>query len=109
MAKHDFGIMQTAPHKGKRYDKYEPEKYNCISIDDDYIENIQEQLCVFDSYAHTIDCQIKGLAYCGITLIPPVSINLFIKVIENIPELSGLKNLLITAKCSQKYVIHFGI
>ena len=27
MAKHDFGIMQTAPHKGKRYDKYEPEKY----------------------------------------------------------------------------------
>ena len=109
MAKHDFGIMEIAPYKGKRYDKYEPEKYNCISVDDDYIENIQEQLCVFDSYSHTIDCETKGLEYCGITLIPPTSINLFIKVIENISELTVLKDLLFMAQQNKKFVIHFGI
>ena len=25
MAKHEFGIMGTAPIRGKRYDEYEPE------------------------------------------------------------------------------------
>ena len=38
MAKHEFGIMESAPVSGKRYDEYEPKKYNCISVDDDYIE-----------------------------------------------------------------------
>lgn len=109
MAKHDFGIMDVAPISGKRYDKYEPEKYNCISVDDDYIENIQEQLCAIDSYSHTVDCPIKGLAYCGITLIPPTSINLFLGVIENISELTVLKDLLFMAQQNKKFVIHFGI
>ena len=27
LAKHEFGIMQDAPQRGKRYDEYEPEKY----------------------------------------------------------------------------------
>ena len=40
MAKHEFGIMQTAPQKGKRYDAYDPQKYNCITVDDDYLEDI---------------------------------------------------------------------
>ena len=31
MAKHEFGIMIDSPQPGKRYDKYEPEKYACIS------------------------------------------------------------------------------
>ena len=37
MAKHEFGIMESAPVNGKRYDEYEPKKYNCISVDDDHI------------------------------------------------------------------------
>ena len=41
MSKHEFGIMESAPISGQRYDKYEPKKYNCISIDDYYIEGIQ--------------------------------------------------------------------
>ena len=35
MAKHEFGIMMDAPQPGKRYDEYEPWKYDCISVDDD--------------------------------------------------------------------------
>ncbi len=30
MARHEFGIMPQPPEKGKRYDDYEPKKYNCI-------------------------------------------------------------------------------
>ena len=37
MPKHEFGIMQKSPATNKRYDSYEPEKYDCIVIDDDYI------------------------------------------------------------------------
>jgi len=40
MAKHEFGVMESAPVSGKRYDDYEPQKYNCISVDDVYIEGI---------------------------------------------------------------------
>ncbi|MBE5972711.1 MAG: hypothetical protein E7246_09380 [Lachnoclostridium sp.] len=38
MAKHEFGIMQNAPKPGERYDEYEPQKYLCISVDDNYVE-----------------------------------------------------------------------
>ena len=40
MAKHEFGIMIDAPQPGKRYDEYEPWKYACISVDDDYLEGV---------------------------------------------------------------------
>ena len=43
MAKHEFGIMMDAPQPGKRYDEYEPWKYDCISVDDDYVEGIAEK------------------------------------------------------------------
>ncbi len=39
LAKHEFGIIQNAPKQGKRYDGYEPQKYNCISVNDDYLGN----------------------------------------------------------------------
>ena len=58
MAKHEFGIMESAPISEKRYDEYEPKKYNCIAIDDDYIEGIQDQLLVVDSFGHTVDIPI---------------------------------------------------
>ena len=30
MAKHEFGITMNTPQQGKRYDKYEQWKYDCI-------------------------------------------------------------------------------
>lgn len=109
MASHGFGIMETAPVVGKRYDKYEPEKYNCISIDDDYIEHIQEQLDVFDSFSHTLDRPVKGLNYVGITLIPPASISAFLSVIGDSVEYAELRKLLIEAEKRNKFVIHYGL
>ena len=50
MAKHEFGIMIDSPQPGKRYDKYEPEKYACISVDDVYLEGIGERILSVDFY-----------------------------------------------------------
>ena len=66
MAKHEFGIMQNVPKKGIRYDEYEPQKYNCISVNDDYVENIVGKFNHMDFYWHTLDVKEKGLAYCGV-------------------------------------------
>ena len=109
MAKHEFGIMEKAPISGIRYDEYESKKYNCITIDDDYIEGIQEQLLVFDSFCHTIDIPMKGLNYIGITLIPPKSLEEFLTVIGDVSEYAELRKLLIDAKNRNKYVIHYGL
>ena len=70
MAKHEFGIMQNAPQRGVRYDEYEPWKYNCISVNDDYLEDVAANFNHIDCYWHTLDVKGKGIAYCGITLIP---------------------------------------
>ena len=109
MSYHEFGIMQTPPKKGKRYDKYEPEKYNCISVDDDCITSILDKLSNIDFYWHTLDVAGKGLSYCGITLIPPSSMQEFINVIDEIPEFTQLKEHLVQALNENKWVIHFGI
>ncbi len=109
MAKHAFGILEKAPISGKRYDEYESEKYNCISVDDNYIEDIQKQLLIFDSFSHTVDIPMKGLNYAGITLIPPTSVDAFLTVIGSGSEYSELRKLLIDAKQRNKYVIHYGL
>ena len=61
MAKHEFGIMTDAPQSGKRYDEYEPRKYDCISVDDDYVEGIAEKLGFIDFYWHTLSIKEKEL------------------------------------------------
>ena len=109
MAKHEFGIMQEKPKKGVRYDKYEPQRYNCISVNDDYLEDIVAKFNDIDFYWHTLDIPGKGIAYAGITLIPPTSMSAFISVIESIPELLELKALLEKAYRENKWVIHFGL
>ena len=109
MAKHEFGIMSEAPRHGKRYDRYEPEKYACISVDDDYVAAIAERLTAIDFYWHTLSVKGKVLAYCGITLIPPSSLYAFIGVIAGDSHLSELKELLEKALDEDKWVIHYGL
>ncbi|MBO5333452.1 MAG: hypothetical protein J6B37_04980 [Clostridia bacterium] len=109
MSYHEFGIIETPPKKGKRYDKYEAKKYKCISVNDDDIENIIKKLSDIDFYWHTLDVAGKGLAYCGITLISPSSMQSFISVIDDIPELHSLKELLLKALNENKWIIHFGL
>ena len=100
MAKHEFGIMMDAPQPGKS---------DCISVDDDYVEGIAEKLGFIDFYWHTLSIKEKGLAYCGVSLVPPSSLKAFIDVIDDIPKLYGLKGLLEKALGQNKWVIHYGL
>ena len=109
MAKHEFGIMMEAPQQSKRYDEYEPGKYACISVDDKDLEGVVERLSSIDFYWHTLSVKGKGLAYCGVTLVPPCSLKAFIDSIADIPELCELKKLLKKALDKNKWVIHYGI
>lgn len=109
MANHEFGIMQNAPEQGKRYDEYEPQKYNCISVNDDYLEDIVANFDSIDFYWHTLDVKGKGLAYCGVTLIPPCSIKEFVDVIKDNPDLLELRKLSEKALAENKWLIHYGL
>ncbi|MBU5481447.1 hypothetical protein [Blautia sp. MSJ-19] len=60
-------------------------------------------------YWHTLSAEGKGLAYYGVTLIPPYSLKAFIDAIADIPELNELKKLLKQALDQNKWMIHYGI
>lgn len=109
MAKHEFGVMDIAPRLGERYDTYEPQKYDCILVEDDDILPILEQLQEIDFYWHTLDVSEKGLAYYGVTLISPEASKRFLAKIDNMAVLSALKTVLEKAIAQNKFVIHFGI
>jgi hypothetical protein len=74
LTKHEFGIIDEIMFN-VRYDFYEPEEYNCISVNDDFIEemlhNYLEDFKNMKVYAHTTSYPSWGLNYAGITLIPP--------------------------------------
>mgnify|MGYP003300177947 CR=1 FL=1 len=109
MAKHEFGIMNVNLKPNKRYDTYEPEKYDCISVHDDYIEPLLEKLAVLDCFWHTLDRAEKNLAYYGITLIPPSSFDELIKILEGTAGTEELRKLILKAKQEDKFIIHYGI
>ena len=88
---------------------YVPKKYDCISIDDDVVEMFANRMLEVDMNWHTIDVTGKGLAYCGITLIPPASLGPIIDVIDGFDQLLELRELLKQARQQNLYVIHFGI
>ena len=82
MSKHEFGIMQSEPMDREFFEEYEPNKYNCIPIDDDFIEPILIELQNVDCYWNTLQNKGNGLAYYGITLIPPSSLDVFINILS---------------------------
>ena len=65
----EFGIVDHV-EPGKAYDaSYEPEKYGCVSISDDYLNDWWDRLSVLPSYFHDLNRPEKGLARFGVTLI----------------------------------------
>ena len=111
MANHEFGIMQNQPMNKERFDEYEPNKYHCIAIDDNFIEPILIHLQNVPCYWHTLQVPARGIAYHGITLIPPESMDRLIQILslEDKLEYTHLISLANQAKQENKYLIHFGI
>lgn len=112
MAKHEFGIMKNNPMYEERFDEYDSGKYNnFILVDDDFIEPILMDLESIDCYWHTLKVAGKGIACCGITLIPPQSMNKFKNILlsKDKIEYTNLISLINKAEEENKYIIHFGI
>lgn len=111
---HEFGIIDIFDRQ-KDYSSYEPQKYNCISVDDDIINDLAKPLSIMRTYFHSFNRPEYGLAYWGITLIPPESLSLFYEVVIssryfNKPvELNNLATLIIKAIEDRKYMIHYGV
>jgi hypothetical protein len=80
-----------------------------VNGSDDFIEPLLSELLDIDFYWHSIDVPGKGLAYFGINIIPPESLDSLMNMIFDIADLSLLKELLMKAKADNKFVIHFGI
>jgi hypothetical protein len=111
MPVHEFGIIENV----ERNIGYEPQKYNCISVDDEIIIHLNEHLAIMRTYFHSLERPEFGLAYGGITIIPHESLSMFYDVItsltfyKNSAELNKLASRIIKAKEENKYMIHFGI
>jgi len=108
MAKHAFGILREPPQRGVLYEDYTPEKYDCIWIDDDLIEPLAARLDT-PLYWHGLDRKARGLAYCGITLIPPEAMDSVLDALDKSEGFLPLKRLLTEAKRQGNFIIHFGI
>ena len=109
MAKHEFGILPRDPRPGERYDAYEPERYGCVSVDDAWLEPLLEKLADIPTYWHALDRPETGLAYCGVTLIPPASIPAFLAALEAAETPPPLRALLERARAEGRFVIHYGL
>jgi len=118
LAKHEFGIIDSF-EENKWYSNYEPEKYNCISVSDDLIEELiikyNEELTAIKTYFQVTTQPGTGLDYYGVTLIPPESLRQFRKVIVKAndhcqsQELKLLIEKISDAISKDRYLIHYGI
>lgn len=109
MAKHGFGIMDEEPTKEQNFIHYEPEKYRYVEVNDIYIEPILPDLKIMQCFWHSLNRRELGLCYCGITLIPPESLEVFLSAIIGRAHTEDLASLLLEAQREKKFVIHFGI
>jgi len=110
---HEFGIIENF-NKQESYNHYTPELYDCIAVNDDFIVEIIGQVAMMKTYFHTYERPANGLAYYGITLIPPESFSTFLDIVlsnkkrRNSEELNDLVIKINKAQEAKKYMIHFG-
>lgn len=111
----EFGIIDNFDKNKDYSSEYEPQKYNCIAIDDDIIDDWWDELVLIKTYFHNYNRPEYALARWGVTLIPPESLDAFYNIIANdsrfrdSKELENLIALIRKAISENKYVIHYGV
>lgn len=119
MPYHQFGIIENFD-KNNDYGYYTPAAYNTVDINDELTDNWYKRLTMMKSYFHCYNRPATALAFCGVTLIPPESLDLFYDIVavdtkkenltfEQAENLSELLNMILKAKKHNKFMIHFGI
>jgi hypothetical protein len=111
---HEFGIMDEVDRL-KEYVEYTPRQYDCVAVHDDMLSSLEEKLSGIRTYFHSLDRPGHGLAWFGITLIPPESLPSLYDAVassscfEHSDELRVLADKIATAMRTGRYMIHFGI
>lgn len=118
LAKHEFGVIDFF-EENKWYSEYEPLKYDCISVDDDLVEeillNYDKEFMKVKTYFQITTQPGHGLDYTGVTLIPQNSLKQFCDIITKANsqyrsrELELLIGKISDAMNENKYLIHYGI
>lgn len=115
MIKIEFGIIEHLD-ENKDYSNYEPSRYHCIFIYDDwYIDDWWDRLILMKTYFNNLKCPNYGLARWGVTLILPQSLPAFQEIvisdkrINKDEHLVDLANTIARAIEEQKYMIHYGV
>jgi len=110
-----FGIIEEF-EKDKDYaSSYEPQRYNCVAIDDDILSDWWNKLTLIKTYFHCYNRPSFALARWGVTLIPPESLEAFYNIVStdmrsiSSKELINLMILLRKAISENKFVIHYGV
>lgn len=110
-----FGIIDKF-EKDKDYSSnYEPQKYNCVAVDDDILNDWWKDLTIIQTYYHCYDRPNFALDRWGVTLIPPKSLEALYSIVskdvrsKSSVELIDLMVLLRKAISENKYVIHYGV
>ncbi|WP_411241322.1 short-chain dehydrogenase [Niallia circulans] len=105
---HEFGIIENF-NKQYVYNHYTPDIYDCIPVNDDFIQELIKPLAMMKTYFHTSERLANGLAYYGITLIPPESLPFFLDIVasKKSGELIDLARKITAAQEAEKYMIHY--
>lgn len=115
---HQFGIVACI-EKDKEYIHYEPDKYDCISVDGDLIDELTskdfgKKIDNLKTFAHSTNRPYNNLSYFGITLIPPSSHKQFLNIVRKAnddyksEQLEELMKKIAEAIKEDKWLIHFG-
>jgi hypothetical protein len=114
MIKTEFGIIDEINYS-KDYGYYNPKEYDCIFIDDAYLDDWWNQLKIMKTYFHSTNRPEFALARCGVTLIPSESLPVFQDIVITDKRLKTDSNLVALSDKIQeaidknKFMIHFGI
>lgn len=74
-----------------------------------------KSLSLMKTYFHSLNRPNYGLAYHGITIIPPESLSMFLDIILSVKDskqhnnINQLSKKIIQAKNENTYMIHYGI
>lgn len=106
MANHEFGLMPEPPKPGQRFDVYEPEKYDCVAVSMDWMDELLPLLRDFPCFWHSVDTPGWCLDESGVNLLPPEACAKLLPLMNGQPQLEAL---LRHAVREGKWVIHFGL